>query len=118
MVRNWLGNGAWSLPGGGAHVDETIEGAAVRELDEEIGVTIVADELTPFHHGTWSSNGFSYDYYCSFVSVGNLKIKKRLFEITDTRYFSFDEARAHSHVAPEITRAITRLRVLLAETTP
>jgi predicted NUDIX family NTP pyrophosphohydrolase len=38
--------GAWMIPKGGVHADETTEAAAVREFEEELGTPCAA---TPFH---------------------------------------------------------------------
>lgn len=45
LIKNWLSQGEWSLPGGGAHRKEQIEVAAARELYEETSVKIQPDEL-------------------------------------------------------------------------
>ena len=38
LIKNWLGDGSWRLPGGGIKRGESSEVAASRELAEEIGV--------------------------------------------------------------------------------
>lgn len=40
LIRNWLGNGTWKLPGGGLHRHEPAETGAIRELKEETGIDV------------------------------------------------------------------------------
>ncbi len=44
LVQNLIGSGEWELPGGGAKRGETLDKAAVRETNEEVGLMI--DEAT------------------------------------------------------------------------
>jgi 8-oxo-dGTP diphosphatase len=45
FVNQWLGTTKQSLPGGGVHKNETSSQAAVREIHEELGITIVQQDL-------------------------------------------------------------------------
>lgn len=45
LVKNWLGNGEWSLPGGGIQKGETAQIAVIRELEEETGIKIGKKQL-------------------------------------------------------------------------
>lgn len=40
LVRNWLGSGKWSYPGGGVHRHENSKDGACREVLEEIGLVL------------------------------------------------------------------------------
>ncbi len=40
LVKNWLGLGHWSVPGGGAHRGENPKNAALREVQEELGLEV------------------------------------------------------------------------------
>lgn len=40
LVRTWISNGKWDLPGGGVKRGETLKGAILRELYEETGITL------------------------------------------------------------------------------
>ena len=57
LVKNWLGDDTWRLPGGGVKRGESSEVAASRELVEEIGVTCQPASLSylgSLHRGVWS----------------------------------------------------------------
>ncbi|MDR3168354.1 MAG: NUDIX domain-containing protein [Candidatus Peribacteria bacterium] len=45
MKKRGFGVGKWSGPGGKVHAGETIEQGALRELEEEVGVTLDAEAL-------------------------------------------------------------------------
>jgi 8-oxo-dGTP diphosphatase len=45
VVKDWLGDGTWKLPGGGIHQGEQAIASAVRELKEETGIEITANQL-------------------------------------------------------------------------
>lgn len=40
LVKNWIGSGKWSFPGGGGHDGESFEDTLKREIHEEIGLNI------------------------------------------------------------------------------
>lgn len=45
LVRPWVSNGAWQLPGGGLKRSESAKDAAQRELREETGITLSLNQL-------------------------------------------------------------------------
>lgn len=51
LVKNWLGRGQWTLPGGGVQRAETGPEAAVRELREELGIHFAASAVISL--GVW-----------------------------------------------------------------
>ena len=50
LTKNWLGlHKVWRLPGGGVHKAEDPKHAALRELQEEVGLTMSESDLIAVH---------------------------------------------------------------------
>ena len=45
IVKNWIGSGKWSFPGGGGHNGEALEDTLKREIHEEIGLNIEKKQI-------------------------------------------------------------------------
>jgi 8-oxo-dGTP pyrophosphatase MutT (NUDIX family) len=91
LVRHWY-HPLWVLPGGGVHAHESPEEAAVREIKEELDITI--DQLD-YLLGIYNNNrGGKQDVVHCFVkefdSVCDIPDKKFNFEISDRAWFDFD----------------------------
>ena len=63
VVKGWLGDGKWSLPGGGLHDKESPEQAARREVKEEVGVNLQAGQLSVLGEAEYHERGLRYSYY-------------------------------------------------------
>jgi 8-oxo-dGTP pyrophosphatase MutT (NUDIX family) len=57
LVRDWLGNGCWKLPGGGLHRGENPAVGAARELQEEVGISLAPSELIKLGRFNLRSSG-------------------------------------------------------------
>ena len=87
VVRNWFGRGEWSFPGGGRHRDESELTALVREIKEEVGLSI--DPQLAKHIATvrLSSYRSAFDvsvYRC--CELRPLREPRRSLEIIDHRW--------------------------------
>lgn len=82
LVEPWLGNGTWSLPGGGLHKGERAVDGAVRELAEETGIRIDPHQLRPLHETSYRRYGHRFMYHCFVVELPNpLAIQLPRYEI-------------------------------------
>lgn len=80
VVRPWLGNGKWSLPGGGRHPGENPKEAVLRELHEETGVQLAEHVVTHLSHQRYRQNGlrFWYDLFTAQIDHKvDILLKKR-----------------------------------------
>lgn len=59
LVKDWLGTGSWKLPGGGLKRREPALHGAVREVTEETGIILEAEQLVYLGDFRSQSNGFS-----------------------------------------------------------
>lgn len=95
VVKNWLGAGGWSLPGGGLESHEQADAAAVREISEELGISIESDKLlslgeyTAVERGRLKSRYYLYGY--EFQHKPEITPAKS--EIVDHTWLDFDYIR-------------------------
>lgn len=61
LVKNWFGSQQWEMPGGGRKRTETYVQAISRELNEELGIAICAQEFV--HVGDYLSRKSSLHVY-------------------------------------------------------
>lgn len=110
VIKNWIGTGSWSLPGGGLHPYEDPAEAAARELHEEVGIVIRARELellTPepiqLSHGTSSFRCMAYRLNLAKKPA----VVPRKTEISDTKWIKRD-ALAQADVG-EVLKQLRRI---------
>ncbi|UTW13002.1 NUDIX hydrolase [Marinobacterium rhizophilum] len=87
--------GYWSFPGGKMHAGETVEQAALRELNEETGVKARADTvLTALDVMEYNGSSLQYHYllvviYCHWLSG----IPRAADDAADARWISIQQLR-------------------------
>jgi len=69
VVKNWLGNGLWSLPGGGIHRGETALQSVVREVCEETGIQLIETEVKSLYSRSRKTSKMGFAYQCFRVTM-------------------------------------------------
>ncbi|MCA9332613.1 NUDIX hydrolase [Candidatus Saccharibacteria bacterium] len=83
VVKNLIGDGKWSLPGGGVHKGEDSRVGACRELLEETGITIEPSQLEMIGQASANLSGLKFTYDQYFVELRQKpEIKKQALELT------------------------------------
>jgi 8-oxo-dGTP pyrophosphatase MutT (NUDIX family) len=104
LVRHWY-NSLWVMPGGGIQKHETPEHAAIREVQEELGIII---KQLDFKLGTYSNikEGKTDTVHCFVVEVEQKYVIQKRFnlEVSDIAWSDFDHL-------PEGTSKATRTRI-------
>lgn len=89
LIRNSYGEVGWTFPGGGIHAGEPVHAAVVREVQEEVGITI--KDLVPLG-GFLTTKEFKKDSVDCFTTI----VDKREFtidneEVVEAKWFSVSE---------------------------
>jgi 8-oxo-dGTP pyrophosphatase MutT (NUDIX family) len=91
LVKGWLGSGKWILPGGGLHKKEQPAAGAAREVREETGIDISAEDLEYFGDAVYKNHGFRFRYYRFFVELSKTAaLKPQKGEITEIAWVKMD----------------------------
>jgi 8-oxo-dGTP diphosphatase len=69
LVENWHNDGSWNVPGGGIEKGEEPRQAAVREVQEETGLTIDAMKLTDIGNYQHLASGFRFRYQGFYIVI-------------------------------------------------
>lgn len=107
VVRPWLSAGKWILPGGGIHRNEAPVAAALREVREETGVVLAAEQLQyGGQHLAHEEAGLRFVYHLFIVDVTEgMSLVAQRYEISDVAWVHHT-ALLHPGMASKLTRSI------------
>ena len=92
VVKSWLGNGRWALPGGGLHLRETPLAGIQRELTEETGLVIPPETFRPLLDSQYRQHGLRFRYVCFSAELPRaLGLTRQPWELTEVAWVDRQE---------------------------
>ncbi len=92
IVKGWLGDGSWMLPGGGLHKHEAPNDGVLREVREEVGISLDASHLSLAGKFVCDEKGFNFKYYLFVCRATELyELRPQLLEISEARWIGRDD---------------------------
>ena len=87
LVKNWLARDTWRLPGGGKRKNETYAQAAVRELQEELGIVVLETDMRCIGKSVATTDRLGFRYHLFLVSIKQrATVRPSTSEITDMKW--------------------------------
>ncbi len=92
VTRAWLGDGKWSLPGGGIHNGEQAADGAIREVREETGLLLKPIQLKYLgsDHSSKSGLRFNFEQFIVYLDE-QLSVKADGLENAEARWMNLDK---------------------------
>lgn len=106
LVKTWLGDGKWSLPGGGLHQHEDSQQGARRELLEETTLAVPVANFQFIDHRQANNHGlvFAFDLFVVEVSA-LLPVARQPREIVAIGWYDHRQL-SDEEVAPDARDAL------------
>lgn len=87
LVKNWVSNTPWDMPGGGLHRNESLEACLSREVLEETGIKVEETAWQPV--ATRRRYATNFVYFTATITAVEPKFQK--WELTDAGWFNLEE---------------------------
>ncbi len=92
VVKNRIGEGKWSLPGGGIKKNESLVDGAIREVKEETGIKLLNSQLIKLESSKSLTHKLKFNLESYYVNLGSkIKPNPRLVEIAQCSWINIDK---------------------------
>ncbi|HET9098488.1 MAG TPA: NUDIX hydrolase [Candidatus Saccharimonadales bacterium] len=108
LLKNWYGDGQWALPGGGLRKGETPEAAAIREVREELKISLFKKDLRLLTEGNWTTHKLGYTYFIYLCATPVKQFSIQRPEIVEAQWISKNDIKGPNYII-EIKRAVKRI---------
>ena len=89
LVKPWINNNRWLLPGGGIKVGESERDSVLRELAEETGLVLDGKAIKQLGEGSYRQYGINRQFVAFFAKVRQESaVAGRLSEIAEVAWIS------------------------------
>jgi 8-oxo-dGTP pyrophosphatase MutT (NUDIX family) len=113
VVKSWLSDGRWGLPGGGLGRTEDPALGVLRELKEELAIDVPKSSLKLLGTEVYRRYGYRYVYYQYMAELtGDVPMHREWYEISDARWTDYRELTGQN-AGPDVLRAIRLWRDLV-----
>lgn len=111
LARNWLSAGLWGLPGGGLRAGEDPLTGAVREVHEEMRLSLDPKQLHFLGKTEAVGSGLSAQIFTYYAELpeSSAVIPKKL-EIVGARWFPIEGQLHNAAIEPEAKRAMRLIK--------
>lgn len=99
MVKNFFGPGVWQLPGGGIKFGESVQEAALREVTEELGISLQKVSMLHDDIKIVQQFGLLMRYHFVYVELDNRAELTKSKELTSAKWMDVD---THERVSQEV----------------
>lgn len=109
VVKGWLGNGKWTLPGGGLHRGEAPVTGLLREVWEETGLQLDGEQVRPAFQERYAARGIVFPcHYFAAELPARPALKPRQLEIIEVAWIDPAELTVRT-ANPDVLAAKARL---------
>lgn len=110
VLKGWINDGLFILPGGGLHKGEEPVAGAARETWEETGLRILPEMLQYLGQEVYRKAGLHFTYHMFYAPVdAAVQLKRQRHEVADIRWIPIPNPTG-VHLSQEVERALEAAR--------
>ncbi len=109
VMKGWINNGQWGIPGGGLHKSEDPVIGLIRELREETGLTIDPKAIKFLGAKPFKDKGFNFECHYFYCELSQKLPAKPHLEVREVTWMNLVDLNEHN-ATPDVLTAIALVR--------